>query len=171
MEFEKPEDAEDWLARISVALLITAIFCVPIVGGVLWLWLDAPTWALIATSAIVFVASLTLVFSPEADENDVQADDNLRWTRVASPTTLPGWGKRIGMILLTWWGLGVVVNVVVLGLIFDASDTAKAIASIVLIPLAVLLEAFDLVEIDPDPQEKGERHSSTSDADVRQTFS
>ena len=171
MQFEKPEDAEDWLARISVALLITGIFCVPIVGGVLWLWLDAPTWALAATFAIIFAASLTLVFSPDVDEDEVQADDNLRWKRVERPTNLAGWGKRIGMILLTWWGMGVIVNVIVLGFIFDASDTAKAIASVVLIPLAVLVETFDVVEIDPDPQEMRDRHSSTSDADVRQTFS
>jgi hypothetical protein len=66
--------------------------------------------------------------------------------------------------------MGVVVNILILGLVFDASDTVKGIAAILLLPLAILVETFDLVEDDPEQPERRDRQSTTTDAVARQTY-
>jgi putative flippase GtrA len=70
MQFEKPDSPEDLLARITVALLLTAVATGVIVGAVMWLLLDAPTWSLIAATAIIFALTLVLAFSPMDDDED-----------------------------------------------------------------------------------------------------
>lgn len=169
MQFEKPEDAEDWLARITVILLVTAIISLPIVGGVMWLLIDAPTWSLAVAVAVILVLTTMLAFAPDAEESEPEPD-NSYWKRADRPTSVVGWAKRIGMIWLTWSGMGVVVNILILGLVFDASDTVKGIAAILLLPLAILVETFDLVEDDPEQPERRDRQSTTTDAVARQTY-
>ncbi|MBJ7457820.1 MAG: hypothetical protein JHD02_01400 [Thermoleophilaceae bacterium] len=161
MDFEKPDGPEDWLAAISVALLITAIISLPVVGGVMWLWIGTPTWSLAVAVALILAFSIVLVFSPAPEDEDEELD-NLRWKRVDRPKDFVGWARLIGGMLLVWLGLGWFVNGLVLGVILDAGDTAKGIAAIIMLPLAVVVDGFDLVDTGAGKEVVRENPSSSA---------
>jgi len=75
MEFEKPDGPEDLLAAITVALLFTAVAAGVIVGAVMWLLLDAPTWSLIAVTAVIFAFMLAMAFSPMDEDEEEAAEE------------------------------------------------------------------------------------------------
>lgn len=99
IQFEKPDSPEEWLARITVALLITALVAGVIVGAVMWLLLDAPAWSLAVATVFIFTLMLVLAFSPEDESTDEENENGIsrRWGQA---------GKAVG----TFWLLGVLSN-------------------------------------------------------------
>lgn len=137
MEWEKPEDAEDLLARVTVILLLTAVIAGVLVGGVMYLLFDAPVWGL-AVGVVVIAACITrLAFAPE-----VEVPEEIKpWER-QRPVGTWGWLKFGGSAFAAWFGLCLIVNKVILDLLLGASDSAQGITALVMLPLAIVLELY-----------------------------
>ncbi len=148
MEWEKPEDAEEWQAALVVILLVTAGIAVPVVGGVMFLLLGAPTWILAASVLLILAATTWLVFTPETELDEDDDDDEFRWVRVR-PRGAAGWLKFAGMTFCAWVGLSVLVNFLILDLVFGVGESTRGIVAFALLPFAILIEMYDVVEIEP----------------------
>lgn len=137
MRWDKPEDATDWLARFIVIISLTAVIGGVVVGGVMYLLFDAGVWSLAGAVAIIFLLLTWIGFKAEGEEEpEVET-----WAQ-RRPAGTTDWFKFTGQALIAWFGLGVIVNKLILGLLLDASDTAQAIAALVLLPLAFVLEFY-----------------------------
>lgn len=137
MDWDKPDSPEDWLARFTVILGLTLVVSGVLVGGVMYLILDAPTWSL-AAGVLVVAAFLTwLVFSPDTEEGD----DIVSWVQ-RRPEGPAGWFKFAGQAIAAWGGLCLIVNRVILDELVGASGTTQAIVAAAMLPLAFAGEFF-----------------------------
>lgn len=151
IELEKPEIAEDWLAAIAVAMVLTAAVAIPIVGIVMFWLLDTPTWSLVTAVAVIAACFLLLVLLPENDEEaedeTTESDEKSRWV-VVRPEGAKGWAKHVGSILLGWTGASILINNLILDQVFGVGVTTNAIVAIALLLVAILVETFDLEEVE-----------------------
>src|SRR5262245_18973888 len=78
-------------------------------------------------------------FEKSVEAASSEGGDSLLWKRVDRPTGFIGWAKLVWIAYWAWAGLCIVVNYLILDFTFDASAIAKVIATLILLPLAILI--------------------------------
>lgn len=170
MQFEKPDGPEDFLARITVALLITAVVGAVIVGGIMWLLLDAPSWSLAAAVAIIFAGTLALAFSPmDEEEEPPPAKEPRKKFGLSGPRGKYGRWGQLGGFLSAIWGLNA-LSYVFFDLIWTAPLWVRPSFFVFSVILAFLMEYTTLGDFLEDEDGEVVEAQSARSSGAPETF-
>lgn len=147
-------------SKIAYSLAIFGVLGFVVIIVILSWLIDAPNWSVWLAGAVIAAFSLGVGFAeldedPAEDGTDTDEpdpDDNLVW-KFDRPEGFWGWVRRFVSVWFTFAGMLILFNKLLLGEVFNASDSVKAWAGLVWLALTLALEFIDVVEVEPEAEE------------------